>query len=1043
MRRIYTFTLTILFIAFSFGLKAQNTSGVQHTKGKYLGLSSPLKEIANQPASPGDPNDKANKMKAKLKEMPNFHGKKPFPRDFGDHILPKNGDPLANKNSGNKMNGPDIQELLVLEGIDWNEAQIWPPDVNGDVGLEYYIQGVNGTPSSLIRLWDKATGDVVETVQTDDLWSEVGAYVVGDIIVLFDRMDNRWILLEISFSSMAIAVSQTSDPLGSYHIYEFMTGGLPDYPKLAAWGDAYYITTNEFDGYNPVYAFDKADLLSGAATVDLIKYDNIPKLDMTGSSFEINAPVDFAGVNDPGDTPLMAIRVMDDEFPGIDNDGLEYYTFKTDFDDPTASVVEGPFFIDLAPYEANLCAFGIFDCLDQKDGYTVNGTDTTFFDSSQLSALQNTIMNRPQYRRFDDYESIVLNFSVDITGDDVAGIRWVELRKSGTEEWSLYQEGTHSMPDGQNRWMGTIAQDGDGNTLLVYTLGGPDIYNSVAYTGRRNSDPLNMMTAEEKIMVQGNNAHPNQRWGDYFAIKTDPLNEDEFWTTAEYVPADQDWATTVAKLLMRQDTIDGAISAFVSPVSTDNLTTTEAVEIKIANPGIDSISNIAWTVFFEGAEIESGVYEPFLTSGESVNIPLTATVDMSVLGDYNFLAYITVADDQYLPNDTLSTLISNLPSFDISTQAGNNPDVGCTETVDLVANYTNLGQQAVSSFIATLSSDGTLVQSVEVTDELAPGSTTSVTFIDVALGSGVSNLVYSVENVNDVDADQIVTNNDAEATYENLVDPVQLTLEFESDQYATEISWELVDSDGVILFSKNDYSGFANVTEMFEMCVPEECYTFNLYDSFGDGWSLNQDAYLTIKQDDGVSVVVLNEPNFGEFFTADFCVPFSCDDLVAEVEYEDASAPGVADAAIYINFPSANEATTYSIDGGVTFQSSPLFTNLVQGTYEVVVVDELGCTYEETINVVVGIEDYQDVEFTVAPNPTEGLFKVSLVGYDGPQEIGCRMINAEGRSVGTYMINKFSDGYHRTMITPDLPAGVYYLSIQNEDLQMMKSVIIK
>lgn len=1043
MQTSFKLLLTILFVVSFLGLQAQNDAPkINTTKGKLLGTTSPLSELAKKPSNSSSA-EKKKDQKAKLKEMPNFVGKKPFPRDFGPNIQPKNGDPLAKKNDLYKMGNGEIQELKVLEGISFEEAQIWPPDVNGDIGENYYVQGVNGSPSSIIRVFDKETGEVEASLETNTLWDEIGASVVGDIIVIYDRFENRWLLSEISFSTITIAISQTSDPLGSYDIYEFPQNSLPDYPKFAVWEDAYYATTNEFNGFNPVYAFDKEALLAGDPTVDLVIYEDMPKLDPGGGSFEVSAAVDFSGVEGPGDTPLMVVRIMDDEFSGVETDGLEYFTFETNFDDPTLSEVNGPFSIELAPYESNLCAFGIFDCLDQPDGYTVSGTDTTFFPSPQLSALQQVIMHRPQYRKFANHESIVLNFSVDVTGDDKAGIRWVELRKQPSEiEWTLYQEGTHSFDDDQNRWMGTMAQDGDGNTLLVYALGGPTTYNSIAYTGRRNSDPLGQMTFEETVMTEGQNAHPNQRWGDYFAVKTDPFNEDHFWGTAEYVPNNDDWATKVFQLLMRQDTIDGSMSALIQPQSSNNLSASESVEIQISNPGIDSINNISWTVLFEGAEIENGVYSDYLLSGESVNIPLTATVDMSALGDYDFEAYISVENDQYLLNDTLRTTRSNLASFDISTATITDLDNGCEFMQDFQATFTNEGVEDITSFTATITVNGNLEQSLTNMDVLESGNSVTIDFLDVPVLSGPNTLLFEATNVNDIDADEILDNNEASSEFTVIEDPVLMNLEFVTDFFSAEVSWNLVDdADGEIVYEKGGYPAGGDVFESFDMCVQEGCYTFNLFDSFGDGWSGDPDAYLEITQVDGPTLAILDDTNFGDIWTASFCVPKDCADLDVEVEYEDATGPNVNDAAIFINYAGANEMTTYSIDGGETFSNNPLFTNLIPGSYEIVVDDGLGCQFETTINVLVDIEIYKDVEFLVTPNPNSGLFKVSLIGYDGPQEIVCRIINTEGKLVGNYIINKFSNGYERTLFTPDLPAGQYYISIQNEDFNQMKSVI--
>ncbi len=70
----------------------------------------------------------------------------------------------------------------------------------------------------------------------------------------------------------------------------------------------------------------------------------------------------------------------------------------------------------------------------------------------------------------------------------------------------------------------------------------------------------------------------------------------------------------------------------------------------------------------------------------------------------------------------------------------------------------------------------------------------------------------------------------------------------------------------------------------------------------------------------------------------------------------------------------------YSIDGGLTFQTSNIFNNLPLGTYEVVVVDENGCTFEGQVIVDMSATDEQlgGLVFEVLPNPSDGLFTLKM-----------------------------------------------------------------
>ena len=76
-------------------------------------------------------------------------------------------------------------------------------------------------------------------------------------------------------------------------------------------------------------------------------------------------------------------------------------------------------------------------------------------------------MYRLAYRNFGGHEALVSNLTVDVDGTDRAGVRWFEVRKTGST-WSLYQEGTYA-PDATHRWMGSVAQDHMGNMALGYS----------------------------------------------------------------------------------------------------------------------------------------------------------------------------------------------------------------------------------------------------------------------------------------------------------------------------------------------------------------------------------------------------------------------------------------------------------------------------------------------------------------------------------------------------------------------------------------------
>ena len=102
-------------------------------------------------------------------------------------------DPLMEmqKQISNKalMNNRAVNQTFDGEGF----TGVNPPDPTGDVGLNYYIQSINGSGGSVFSVYDKNTGNKVAGPSAmDALGSGNCASGKGDPIVLFDEMAQRF-----------------------------------------------------------------------------------------------------------------------------------------------------------------------------------------------------------------------------------------------------------------------------------------------------------------------------------------------------------------------------------------------------------------------------------------------------------------------------------------------------------------------------------------------------------------------------------------------------------------------------------------------------------------------------------------------------------------------------------------------------------------------------------------------------------------------------------------------------------------------------------
>ena len=182
------------------------------------------------------------------------------------------------------MPGP----LLTFEGLG-NTCSCAPPDTNGDVGPNHYIEPINET----FKIYDKNGNTLSGPTSYNSFFSTLPAPCNnandGDPFVMYDPVADRWIISDFAFPSFpgssfwqCIGVSQTSDPVsGGWFLYALQVDPanptfLGDYPKLAQWSDpqpggAYHLTMNLFSSpttFNGVrvYALDRASMLAGGPT---------------------------------------------------------------------------------------------------------------------------------------------------------------------------------------------------------------------------------------------------------------------------------------------------------------------------------------------------------------------------------------------------------------------------------------------------------------------------------------------------------------------------------------------------------------------------------------------------------------------------------------------------------------------------------------------------------------------------------------------------------------------------------------------------------
>jgi uncharacterized repeat protein (TIGR01451 family) len=466
--------------------------------------------------------------------------------------LPGGVDPLLAVQQGGSREPQDagfVTPILNIAGQGYTGVN--PPDTEGDVGPDHYVQVINSGGGGIFTIYNKSNGAIIAgPIAIDSLGSGACASGLGDGIVLYDQLANRWLLSEFAYSGnhLCVYISVTPDPTGSWYAFDFTTPSFPDYPKYAVWPDAYYVSTNESSG-PAAYALNRGRMLQGLSAT--FQRFSVPRL--YGFGFQALTPSDVDGPNPPPiGAPNYYVRHRDDEVhnPGSSNpnqDYLEIWQFHVDFNTPANSTFTGPTNVPIAEIDSDLCGLTSFYCFPQP------GSNTT------LDPLREVVMWRAVYRNFGTHQTLVGNLVTDVDGTNHGGVRWFELRQLSFGSWSLFQQGTYA-PDAHHRWMGSIAMDGQGNMALGYSVSSSALHPSIRYVGRLATDPLGVMTHGEVILATGSAANSSNRWGDYSSMHIDPADDCTFWFTNMYSPSSH-WATRIAAFKFSScGTLDFALS---------------------------------------------------------------------------------------------------------------------------------------------------------------------------------------------------------------------------------------------------------------------------------------------------------------------------------------------------------------------------------------------------------------------------------------------------------------------------------------------------
>lgn len=418
-----------------------------------------------------------------------------------------------------------------------------PSDNSLGVGPNEIVQIVNSRMAIFTKKGKKypVSGKALfGPVVTNTLFAGFGGpcekLISGDAVVRYDQLANRWLFVLPIFRhpadqpnapyGMCYAISASPDPMGSYYRYQFNRPLFPDYPRPAIWSDGYYLPSSTGDTViqKHLCAADRKKMLRGQkADEQCVIID--------GVSFLNAADIDGRRLPPAGSPELVMAAGGTQLHKVFEDDGIYVWKFHVNWDDPSKTKLSGPEKITVAPYHF-LCNGQLSKCVPQP------GTDV------RVDSQGDKLMQRLAYRNFGDHQSIIASHSIDTRAG--GGVRWYEFRLDGSGAPQLFQQGTYA-PDGNYRWLPSIAMDHKGDIAVGYSFGGASSFPGQRFAARLAADPNGQLTLHESVLAEGEASQTNtMRWEDYTTLDIDPSDDCTFWYVGDYYKkAEQNYSTRI------------------------------------------------------------------------------------------------------------------------------------------------------------------------------------------------------------------------------------------------------------------------------------------------------------------------------------------------------------------------------------------------------------------------------------------------------------------------------------------------------------------
>jgi len=255
----------------------------------------------------------------------------------------------------------------------------------------------------------------------------------------------------------------------------------------------------------------------------------------------------------------------------------------------------------------------------------------------------------------------------------------------------------------------------------------------------------------------------------------------------------------------------------------------------------------------------------------------------------------------------------------------------CETEVTPIFTLRNSGQDNLTECTINWEVDNVAQTPMMWTGDLANNQTDDITFPTQTFAPGVHSLDFMIVSANN--GTDLNPNNDDLSVSFTIVDGDEISVDILTDDYGDETTWEVTDGSNNVVASGSGYSD--NTQYNIPACLADGCYTFTIYDSYGDGicCGFGTGDYEVLSP---AGDVMGSGAEFADDESFSFCLPYvvappvaaftagSTDICTGEsVTFNNTSTPNNATYAW--TFESGSPATSSAQNPSVTYNSAGTF----------------------------------------------------------------------------------------------------------------------